>query len=220
MQQVFKRRAFQYVAALAIAASFGAVRVRPRLLELPESLVCDLLEAVGDRKAGRKREDRGRVLNLFAGDPRDSVRVRVADALGALAWEGSSDSMRLLEALATDPSPLVRSAAAHGLENVLESAAPIDRIEIVCRWATAAEAAQREALARALCSAVPTPVTDLVLAQLAADADARVRLSAIRASERHFADHPASYSEIAESCAMDSNRRVRRAARRLLSRNA
>lgn len=217
MQSHLRHRAFKYVAALAIAASCGALRARPKLLEIPETLVYELVEAVCDDEPDWSKEDRKRVLALLSHDPRVAVRARVAEAAVALSSEWQADTHRLLSSLATDSAGTVRAAATNGLERLLTRSSPIERVEIVCQWAGAPHAAEREALARALCSKVPTLVTDLVLEQLSRDDVAAVRTAAVRASRVHFDENPATYRSLLEERTADPSRQVRRAARRMLA---
>lgn len=216
MQSHLRQRAFKYLAALAIAASCGALRARPRLLEIPETLVYELVEAVCANEVEWSKEDRRRVLTLLSSDPRVAIRARVAQAAVGLASEWTSGAQRLLSTLAADRAGLVRAAATCGLEELLVRASPIERVELVCQWAAAPQAAEREAVARALCSSISTVVTDLVLQQLSQDPVPAVRVAAVRASRAHFQEHPRLYRELLEERASDENRRVRRAARRML----
>lgn len=217
MQSHLRHRAFKYLAALAIAASCGALRARPRLLEIPETLVYELVEAVCDNEVSWSKDDKRRVLTLLSNDPREAVRARVARAAVELASDWESDARRLLSKLASDSSGSVRAAAMCGLEEVLMRASPIERVELVCQWAGAPHAAEREAVARALCSNISTVVTDLVLQQLSRDHVPAVRTAAVRATRLHFEENPRTYRELLEERATDSNRRVRRVARRMLA---
>lgn len=217
MQSHLRHRAFKYLAALAIAASCGALRARPRLLELPETLVYEMVDAVVSDEPDWSKDDRRRVLTLLSNDPRAAVRARVAQAAVDLATDWQSDAQRLLSKLSTDSSGLVRAAATCGLEELLQRSTPIERVELVCQWAGAPHAAEREAIARALCSKVSTLVTDLVLQQLSSDDTAAVRTAAVRAARSHFEENPRVYRELLEERASDSSRRVRRAARRVLA---
>ncbi|MGC4091149.1 MAG: hypothetical protein QM756_25415 [Polyangiaceae bacterium] len=118
--------------------------------------------------------------------------------------------------MAADRAGMVRAAVTLSLEELLARASPIERVELVCRWSCADHPAEREAVARALCSRVSTLVTDLVLHQLSSDPVAAVRSAAVRASRRHFDENPRAYREILEQRSADGDRRVRRVARRML----
>lgn len=217
MQSHLRHRAFRYLAALAVAASCGALRARPRLLEIPEPLVYDLVEAVCDEDPKWSKEDRKRVLSLLSRDPRVAVRARVAEAAAAVPPEWQIDTQALLSNLVSDPAGIVRAAATNGLEQLLTRASPIERVEIVCQWAGAPHPPEREAIARALCSKVPTLVTDLVLEELSRDDVAAVRIAAVRASGAHFDENPSVYRGLLEERTADTSRKVRRVARRLLA---
>jgi len=187
------------------------------LLEIPESLVYELVEAVCTNEVECSKDDRRRVLTLLASDPRVAVRARVAHAAAALAPDSASDTQRLLSTLVADSAGAVRAAATCGLEELLVRASPIERVELICQWAGAEHPAEREAVARALCSKLSTVVTDLVLQQLSNDESPAVRSAAVLASRRHFEENPAAYREILEARLADSHRRVRRLSRRMLA---
>ncbi len=214
MQDV-RHKAFHYVVALAVAAGVGGLRPGSRLLQIPEGLVSEVVDAVGDNEPEWSKDDRRRVLSVLASDPRAVVRVRVAETAGALMPDFVTEAEKLLRTLANDHAPSVRAAAARGLETVLARATPIDRVEIVCQWAASECVAEREAVARALSARVPTLVTDLVIEQLSRDSSASVRLAALRAAASHFDEHPGAYRNVTERLSVDKSRRVRRVARRL-----
>lgn len=213
--QDLRHKAFHYVVALAVAAGVGGIRPGSRLLQIPENLVSEVVDAVGENEPEWSKDDRRRVLSVLASDPRAVVRVRVAETAAALMPDFVTESEKLLRVLANDHVPSVRSAAARGLEGVLSRATPIDRVEIVCQWAASERVAEREAVARSLSSGVATLVTDLVIEQLSRDLSAPVRLAALRAAAIHYDEHPAAYREVAERLATDKSRRVRRVARQL-----
>lgn len=214
MQNALRHGAFRYLAAVSIAAGVGALRPGPRLLQIPEGLVSELVDAVSENEPSWPEADRRRVLMLLGSDPRSAVRARVAEASATLVPNWPDDASRLLSGLALDPSPEVRDAAARGFEMLLARTTPIDRVELVCRWACSEQAPQREALARALCSSVPTLVTDLVIDELSRDASAGVRLSAVRAAKQRFDENPELYAAVLRDRESDRNRRVRREAQR------
>jgi hypothetical protein len=215
--QDLRHKAFHYVVALAVAAGVGGIRPGSRLLQIPEDLVSEVVEAVGENEPEWSKDDRRRVLSVLASDPRSLVRIRVAEAAGALMPDFVTDAEKLLRGLANDHTPSVRAAAARGLELVLARATPIDRVELVCQWAASGRVAEREAVARSLRARVQTLVTDLVIEQLSRDGSAAVRLAALRAAAHHFDEHPRAYREVAERLTADKSRRVRRVARQLMA---
>jgi hypothetical protein len=216
MQNALRQKAFKYVAALAVAGGMGLFLPGPRLLRIPERLMGELLDAVEEREPSWPKEDRRRVLLLLAQDPRPQIRSRVAEAASALMPDWSEDANRLLFELALDPIAEVRTSASRGLEALLKHVTPIERVEVLCQWAAAAEVARREALGLAMCAPITTLITDLVIEELSRDVNPRVRLAALRAAQHHYPENPAAYAAIAQDRADDEDARVRRAAKKLL----
>lgn len=218
MQVPGRQGLFKYLAAVSIAVGCGAMLPLPRLLSIRGELVEDVVEALGDKKEpGWRKEDQKRVLLLLANDPRGTVRARVARAATVLMPEWTDDAQRVLLQLARDESAGVRAAAEQGFEVLLERASPVARVEIVCRGSVSEHARERLAVAKALCSATPVMVADLVIEELSRDVDVGVRLAALQAAQHRFADNPKAYRAIAQQrMEEDPKRRVRHAAQRFL----
>lgn len=164
------------------------------------------------------RDDRQGVLRRLAFSPNAAIRRRVAEAAGSLASEEPRAGLSLLCQLSHDATGVVRSAAARGLARFIEHAPDPLRFSVEARWATSPAADERVALARALGLAAPDWLTDLALAELAADARASVRRAAIYAARAQLGRDPAAYVRLAAARSADPNRSVRKAARRLLRR--
>jgi hypothetical protein len=212
-----KHLLFRHLVALSVALSAGSAQAKTELAELPSELLADLVSEVEQSDADRG--SRLGVLRLLAHDERDEVRARVAEAA---SWLWSSDdpsALDLLRSLVHDPASKVRAAAANGLTRALYLASPVERVELVCNFATSASAAERLAVARALSSRVPVLVADLALEQLANDSEAEIRAAAVRAALERLEEAPDTYRRLAQDLREDSDRSVRRAARRLLGRS-
>lgn len=217
MQVPGRQGLFKYLAAVSIAVGCGAMLPLPRLLSIPGELVEDVVEAVAEKKEpGWRKEDQKRVLLLLASDPRGTVRARVARAATALVPEWTDDAQRVLLQLVRDESAGVRAAAEKGFEALLGRASPVARVEIVCRGSLSEHAQERLAVARALCSATPVMVADLVIEELSRDVDVEVRLAALQAAQQRFFENPGAYRAIGQQRLGDPKRRVRQAAQRFV----
>ena len=162
--------------------------------------------------------DRSSLLRRLALSPSGAIRARVADAAGALCHEDAAAGLSLLRQLSHDASSLVRAAAARGLAHCIERSPDPLRAAIESAWATADAADERIALARALGLATPDWLTELALAELAADASAPVRRAALHAAGAQLARNAAPYIELALAHSADPDRGVRKIARHLLRR--
>lgn len=221
MEEVASLRAFKYLAAVSIAAGCGLIRPGPRLLRLPEAVVSELVEDMGESETHRgwPKSTRAGVVLLLAEDPRQAIRARVAESAPALLPEQPHEAAHVVRALARDQSAEVRSAAVRGFEALLERISPVARAQLVCEWAVSESVADRQMVARALESKSPVLFADLVIDQLSNDPEARVRRAALRAANRRFDEYPAAYTAVAARLTADADRRVRRAARRVLKRS-
>lgn len=161
---------------------------------------------------------RASVLRRLALSPSREIRARVAAAAGALGREEPEAGLALLRQLSHDATAAVRAAAARGLAHLISHAPHRARCAVESAWATADAADERIALARALGMAAPDWLTDLVLAELAADANAPVRRAALQAARAQLARNPAAYVQLAITHSADPDRRVRKSSRQLLRR--
>jgi len=160
--------------------------------------------------------DRPSVLRRLSVNPSAEVRVRVAEAAGALALEDPSDGLALLRELSHDSVTRVRRAAARGLAHFMDHAPGPLRAAVESDWATARAASERVTLARALGASTPDWMTDLALAELATDARVRVRRAAVDAARHKIESNPSAYVQLATERLSDPDRHVRKSARQLL----
>jgi len=208
------RRHSPWIAALAVTATAGVGRVT-RTEDLPTDVVDVLAEEVADRRPG---DERRRTLQVLAHDDRVAVRSHVADLLADSVAPTRDAVSASLGPLAHDTSPDVRAAAAHGLVALLYRAHPIDRSEIACDWTLSESAEMRAAVAGSLASGLPLYFSDLLLEHLARDPDAQVRREAAIALGHRWPELPRRYGSLLIDLAGDSDRGVRRAARRMIQR--
>jgi HEAT repeat protein len=201
------------LAAISIAVSAGLLDPAPSLARIPEELLADAVDQVDEVVT---KDDRRNLLLLLAQDPRDSVRVRVAAAAGGLAADFPNDAHELVRRLARDRSPAVRAAAAVGLCAVLEGVSAIQRLEMGCQWAVSEHLSERTAMANALGLRANVPLADLIMEQLAGDEEREVRTAAAQALVQRCYEAPVAYRALAQRLTADPERRVRRAARRVL----
>lgn len=150
---------------------------------------------------------------LQAVDSADRAATRTRAAVGALWSSAKERAEALLQRMARDDSPHVRIGAAAGLGRMLELSSPVERVELVCRWTLAEHVRERVALARALALPTPVFVADLVVAELARDADHEVRAAAARAVRTHFRSDPQRFAQLAARLLDDPQDAVRVAAR-------
>jgi hypothetical protein len=196
------------LAAVAVAAGAGFVEPTRILRRIPEDLIIELVEEADEEVP------RG-LLPLLAKDARARVRQRVAERTAALASASVEEAERLVRELARDPSAEVRAEAARGLASVLAFARPLQRLELVSRWALSPQLGDRLAIARALQSRVAVFVSDLALEMLSNDDIPEVRAVAARAMARRIAEAPDIYERALSRLADDEEPRVKRTARRL-----
>jgi HEAT repeat protein len=174
---------------------------------LPPELVADWVEADLDY------EPEITPLSAVESADRAAGRARVAVAT---AWQRSKEQGEaLVKTWTRDESRAVRIGAAAALGRILELASPVERIELVCRWAMSEAACERTALARALGLATPVFVADLAIAELARDASAEVRVAVLRALHTHFHEDPETFARLHAELCEDPEPGVRRAARQL-----
>jgi hypothetical protein len=160
--------------------------------------------------------DRQSLLARLALSPSRSIRVRVAEAAGALSNDAPAAGLALLRRLSHDTAGKVRAAAARALAQFIEHAPGPLRCAVESDWATAEAAAERVALARALGMSAPDWLTDLALLELATDARVAVRRAALQAARSQLDRNPHSYVQVAAAHSGDPDRRVRKTARQVL----
>jgi hypothetical protein len=202
----------------AIALTCGLMDPAPLLLQIPVEWVSEVVEEPGDVEWNAS--DRLSLLRLLSHDARTAVRSRVAESVGEHAEVLRAERVELTRALARDPSERVRSAASESLAAVLRSAPPIERVELVCSWASSDDWRDRAAIARALRHSTPVPLADVAIEVLAVDERDEVRLAAVEAAERHYDESAEQYRRIAMRRVSDPERHVRRLARRIVTRHA
>jgi HEAT repeat protein len=196
--------------ALAMATSSGYIEPARSLRNIPEALVVELVDETEANRPLQKH-----LLPLLAQDPRASVRERVASAASTLAPHSIEAAEALVEKLANDSSPSVRTAASRSLASILESAHPLLRIEIVSRWSLSPQVSQRRVIARALRGKTSVFVSDLALEELSTDEDSEVRALAARAMTERLDEAPQAYERALARLAADPHPRVARTVSRL-----
>lgn len=199
--------------ALSIAAGSGLLDPSSSLARIPREQVEGAIAEVDEQLPA---EERRRVLELLAHDPRPSVRARLAEVLVTLWPEPRLGAQEVLRRLLHDESEEVRTAAGRGLWALLVNMAPIDQLELVCRWVVADSPEERLALALALRSNVRVFASDLVLEQLAFDAEIPVRRAALDAIAHRFHENPDHYRAVAKQLLHDGDGDVRARARAAL----
>jgi hypothetical protein len=109
-------------------------------------------------------------------------------------------------------APVLRIAAAAALGRLLELASPMERIEIVCRWAVSEDTAARLTVARALALPTRVFVGDLAIGELARDTNDEVRAAAARAARAQLDTDPVGYGKLLSDLTRDPVAAVRAAA--------
>ncbi|OGR10587.1 MAG: hypothetical protein A2341_09560 [Deltaproteobacteria bacterium RIFOXYB12_FULL_58_9] len=94
---------------------------------------------------------------------------------------------------------------------------PRGRLRFASEWSLSDEPRLREAIARSLAGPVTIVGVDLLLEHLAKDPIPAVRCAAASAAESRFKENPATYGKVLRRLASDSNRRVRKSARRAVT---
>ena len=195
-KQVLSRLA---AASMALGASAAAAT-----LEVPSDVLAEWVEDDLRRSPP--------LTPLRAVDSADRAATRTRTTVGAL-WSSAKERVEaLVQRMARDDSLEVRIGAAAGLGRMIELASPVERVELVCRWTLADDARERVALARALSLPTPVFVADLVVSELARDADHEVRAAAARALRTHFRADPERFARLASELMSDPHPSVRSAA--------
>jgi len=207
-------RAVHGLLGAALALCSNLPEARAAFSQLPDPIIEDLVDEV--ERTDVATHSRQRLLSSLAQDSRAAVRARVAEAAGRLWQEDVVFGSTLLARLAQDPTTSVGAAAARGLARLLAGTRDPLRASIESSWIAAHSAQQRFTLAVAVGLAPPHFLTDLVLQELADDADAAVRWAALRAAEALLDADPPGYTRLALCHVADANRDVREAARGVL----
>lgn len=214
-----RTKAIQGLVAATLALCSYLPDADASVAESPDLFVEALLaevERVELDRAELELPDRQSLLHRLAQSPIPSIRLRVAQAAGALASEDPSAGLALLHQLARDPQRAVRSAAARALASFFEHAPGALRCAVESDWATARTAHERVTLARALAASAPDWMTDLTLLELASDPRPSVRRAALHAVRAQLCRNPDAYVSLAAARSADPDRRVRKSARRAL----
>ena len=186
-----KRSVIRSILAQAVLASFAfgwapAVEVTS---SFPEEEVVDAVD--DDQLARMPPTLRARALHVLAGDPRASVRVAVAHKSSAIELPLPRATRRLLSQLATDEVPAVQVALARGLADSLSTLGQLERIDVVCSWATSRHDGLRLAAALLLGEPIDALGATACLEHLAADSLPSVRHAAAVAARTRIHDAPA-----------------------------
>ena len=215
MNMQTRNRLFAYLAGAAFTVSAGADdpgRVADASCRVPESLLDEILDEV--EGADWKEEDRLVLLSVLAGDARSHVRMRVSDLLLTGSERSFADVESLLLSLAEDADSEVRGAVSRAVADSLSNTDGLTRTRVAAEWALSDSWAVRDTLARALARNFQCLGAASVAAHLAEDPNPAVRETMVETAVSRFKENPQQYSEILTQLAADSNRRVRRAARR------
>ena len=216
MLEFFRQRMLKHLASVSLAAGCGMLDPSVALADIPAPLVTELLDDTVD--SDWRDEDRGAVFDLLIKDPRASVRCAIARAAVSADAPPNRNAQPLLRTLAADGAWAVREAAAEALALWLQRAPVTSRVPTMCQWALAEAEPERLAIARALARPIDVPAADIALGSLAGDSSPAVRCAAVNAiGQRWWCD--ASFAgEIAADALRDQDRRVRRAAKKLMRR--
>lgn len=210
------------VASLAIGATAG----QPAAAAFADEALVEWIEAERNSAASEAQGTEYDATAWAGADADGDPGWRSADALDAASrsvaaaraavsalWPRSQDRCEeWIRGLSRDPSAFVRLGAAGALGRVLELAAPVERVEIVCRWTVAEDERERTAIARALAGSVPVFVADLAIPELARDRSPSVRAAVVQAVHAHFAEDPRRYGAILAELSHDPDTTVRDAA--------
>lgn len=214
MDITLRHKLLTYLAGASIAMSSGsATGAQIGISEIPMPIMEELIDEVEDE--GWRDQDLLDLAKLLAEDPRKEIRRRTAELLsGSQADLSSSEVESILLKLAQDKDPLVRSTLARGVSDWLSGLSGFERNSFVLEWSMSDSAMIRQTIAEALSFSMVDLGVDLAIEQLAGDAEATVRLAALRAAERHYAENPPLYQSVMDRLATDRARSVRRAAHR------
>jgi HEAT repeat protein len=211
-----RQNLMRFLASVSLAGNCGVADPGASLAQIPARLVTELVDDT--LESSWRPDDRKAVLSLLAKDPRARVRCAIAQAASNLEDPLCGEAQELLRILAADHAWPVRETAAQALARSLQRANVSTRVRTVCEWALADSAAQRLAVARALARPIQLPAADVALTHLARDPEASVRRAALVAMGSQFwLDDPV-VRETAQFALGDPDRRVRRAAAKLLAR--
>jgi hypothetical protein len=162
--------------AMGLSAA-GGLGVASQLAIIPARAVEDVIDDSEEPEWDER--DRLRVLHLLAFDPRVSVRRHVAMSMAARPDAHHAEEAETLVArLAIDSNPEVRMLAVHDLLALLAHQSPLERAELVCRWALDGEHRKRLAIAVALRTVHDVNGAFTALEHLSHDASPDVRSAA------------------------------------------
>ncbi len=199
----------KHLAGLAVRQAHDPDGVRIELEQIPVSVIEAVLD--DDGELDWQDEDRLRLLELLALDPRDYVRLQAATRAAVLT-DVRERLEALLERLCADDALAVRQAAATTLATVLQHVEGITRTRLVGSWTLSNYRALRSAIAHALRWPFPVVGAPSAIELLAADEDPEVRAAAAEAAKIRMRDAPRLCSEILRRLARDPDPQVRRAA--------
>ena len=150
--------------------------------------------------------------------------ARLAFASLALGWAPWSEitpqyqERQVIEALELgDPDRGVQRALARELATALNRVSPLDRVELVCSWATSRRDGLRLTAALVLAEPIETLGATSCLEHLAGDPISAIRLATAEAARSRLNGDPVRCRAVLLKLAGDLDRRVARAAQRGLS---
>lgn len=177
-----------------------------------------VVSAIDDEEVGEwSSPDHERILAAFARDPRVRVRRAAANRAADLPTPLSREGKRLLRSLTADRDDSVRTVAAQSLATILQRMGGLDRTNLVCKWSTSRQPAQRLAVARVLGMEVDRSRdvlgAELCLEHLVGDSSPEVRRAAAHAAWTRMRREPSSYAPLLASLTADDDPEVAEIAR-------
>ncbi|OGQ88998.1 MAG: hypothetical protein A2289_18450 [Deltaproteobacteria bacterium RIFOXYA12_FULL_58_15] len=217
MEFTFKKKLLAYLSGAALSLTAGTATARLELDAIPESVIEDLLDDL--EKERWRAPDMSCLMNLLATDSRRQVKSRVLEFFAAPIIQRPLDNTeQVFRCLAEDNDRVVRRAAAEAISRWLATEGGLNRLRFTSEWSLSDEPRLREAIARSLAGPVTIVGVDLLLEHLAKDPVHAVRCATARAAESRFEENPAAYENVLRRLASDSDRRVRKSARRAVTR--
>lgn len=203
----------RHLALMATQVQDHSDELKEELAQIPVSVIDASLDM--QMQSNWSNEDRLRLLQLLALDPRDYIRVQVAAHLAHIEDPLPPEGERLLQDLCADPSIAVRQTAAASLAAVLQHSEGFTRTRVVGAWALSNLRAQRAAIAQALRWPFAVMGAASAVELLSSDDDAEVRAAAAEAAKLRLKDTPGLCGAILKRLSEDPDPTVRRAAKPL-----
>ena len=216
MNRYTRRTLAAYLASATISLSPGInAAMLPQMEAFPLKLVEDMLDDVADSET--PIEEKLRTLSTIATDKRAEVRIRVCDILSNLLESCDVDAVRpILEQLAADADPAVRSELRKSVTDAMMHASVVDRTRMAADLALSDSEPLRLMLTSALKEDFFCLGVTSVVAHLAGDVNSRIRRAVVDVTAIRMSENPVYFQRILKSLLADRNADVRLAARRTL----